>query len=372
MSRYTDIGLRTLALTEPSQLPAINWGLVGHSAPVVMAVSPANPSARLPAADAIVMTWTSAEWAAMDHVFIRNAVAESPSAAQPSPSTWYLYSRGAPGGSGSNRLWGYYQLLGIKSTNGQTHRILLFKSDAHLGHAPWLAGLQNELKDLLADVKPSRVFSIGTAGGANLNQNLGDVAITNAATAKLTHSENGHSPINGETFTCTSYFPNTTNLLPKVQQKLFFKLNSVVTEQEWERILEEAKNNPRDKSLIPYSLTDLLNPPIQPANLGAPKATAFQNIPLLTTDTYFIADGNAPYAALEMDDAVIAAVAKQSNVPFCFIRNISDAVVVTQDSHGKPIKSDARDAWSSEQYDHFGVYSSFNGALATWAVLTDW
>jgi hypothetical protein len=116
-----------------------------------------------------------------------------------------------------------------------------------------------------------------------------------------------------------------------------------------------------------------MNGPIEPQNLGTPKAVGFQGTPLLTTDTYFIAPGNSPgYAALEMDDAVIAAAALRLGVPFAFIRNISDAVIANQDLAGAPIAEAAREAWSSAQYDHFGVYSSFNGALAAWATLADW
>jgi Phosphorylase superfamily len=374
VSRYNDISMRTLALTEPSQLPAVNWSLVGQSAPTLVNFDYGGPDVKLPNADAIVMTWTSAEWAAMDHVFIRSGVAESPSSAIPSDGSWYLYGRGAPSsGSGGNRLWGYYRLVRINSIGGGSHNILLFKSDAHLAHSPYLSGLSKELQALVADVGPSRVYSIGTAGGATDQQNLGDVAITNCATCSLKLSANSGSPDNGKTFTCTTFFPNTANLLPDVQRNLFYKLNNVATMSEWDRLLTQAKGDRRDKSLIPYSLDDLMNSPIEPTNLGAPKAVNFKGTPLLTTDTYFIAVGNTPrYAALEMDDAVIAAAANQLNIPFAFIRNISDAVIVTEDKSGKPISPDAREAWSSVQYDHFGVYSSFNGALAAWATLADW
>lgn len=374
MSRYDDIGMRTLALTEPSQLPAIDWSLVGQKAPTLVTFHYDGPNTKLPKADAIVMTWTGAEWAAMDHVFIRSGVAEAPSAATPKEGSWYLYSRGAPSsGSTRNRLWGYYKHIRINSLSGGSHTILLFKSDAHLAHSPYLDGLAQELRDLVADVSPSRIYSIGTAGGATDRQNVGDVAITNCASCKLTLSENSGSADNGKTFTCANFFPNTTKLLPKVQEKLFFKLSEVATRNEWQRILTQAKRDRRDKSLIPYALDDLMNSPIDPANLGAPKAVDFKGTPLLTTDTYFIAEGNTPsYAALEMDDAVIAAVAGQLEIPFTFIRNISDAVIVTKDKSGKPLSEDARQAWSSEQYDHFGVYSSFNGALTTWATLVDW
>jgi hypothetical protein len=371
MSRYNDISMRTMALTEPFQLPAINWGLVGQSAPTLVPVNYGGPGGKLPNADAIVMTWTSAEWAAMDHVFIRSGQAETPSTAMPKVSSWYLYSRGvsAPG-SGNTPLWGYYQLVRINSEGGG-HTILLFKSDAHLAHAPYLSGLTKELQELIQDVSPRRLYSIGTAGAATDKQNLGDVAITNCAHCQLTLKENLAD--DGKTVTCASFFPNTTNLLPNVQAKLFFKLSSVATTAEWQRVLTQVQNDPQDRSLVPYSLADLMNGPIEPANLSAPKAVDFKGTPLLTTDDYYIAPGNTPqYAALEMDDGVVGLVAQRMKIPFAFIRNISDTVIVTQDKSGKAIPPDARKAWSSVQYDHFGVYSSFNGALAAWATLADW
>src|SRR3984885_5112537 len=374
MSRYNDISLRTLALTEPSQLPAVDWSLVDQSAPVLVNFKYGGASHTLPKANAIVMTWTSAEWAAMDHVFIRSGQAESPSSALPKDTSWYLYSRQAPSsGSGANRLWGYYRLVRINAFGGGSHTILLFKSDAHLAHPPFLDGLTKELEELIGEVDASRNYSIGTAGGATITQNLGDVAVANCATCKLTRSENSDSSFNGKTFICTSFFPNMTNLLPRVQQKLFYKLSDVATKTEWQRLLTEAKGERRDKSLIPYSLNDLMNAPIETQNLGDPKVENRKGTPLLTTDTYFIAEGNTPqYAALEMDDAVIGAVASKLKMPFAFIRNISDAVVVTVDKKGNVISEDAREAWSSVQYNNFGVYSSFNGALATWATLVDW
>lgn len=374
MSRFSDVGLRTLALTEPSQLPAIQWSLVGQSAPTLVNFNYGGASQKLPKADAIVLTWTSAEWAAMDHVFIRSAQAESPASAAPKDNAWYLYSREAPAsGSGASRLWGYYRPVLINAVGGGSHTILLFKSDAHLAHSPYLAGLVKELQELIGDVGPSRIYSIGTAGGATSTQNLGDVAITNCATAKLTLADNSESTDNGQTFTCASFFPNLTDLLPKVEQKLFYRLSDVATTAEWQRLLTQAKADRQSKSLGPYALADLLNAPIEPQNLGAPKAVGFKGTPLLTTDTYFIAAGNTPqYAALEMDDAVIGAVASQLKIPFAFIRNISDTVILTTDRNGDVIPEDAREAWSSVQYDNFGVYSSFNGALATWAVLADW
>jgi len=93
--------------------------------------------------------------------------------------------------------------------------------------------------------------------------------------------------------------------------------------------------------------------------------------PLLTTDYYYIADGNsaAKYAVLEMDDAIIGYVAQQKGRSFAFSRNISDPIVPSK-SKGKTIDPSIREDWSGEIYQRFGFYTSFNGALATWAALT--
>jgi nucleoside phosphorylase len=370
MSRYTDIYPRGLALTNPSYLPIVDWSQVGGTPPTPVTFTYGGTNAKAPKADIIVMTWTSAEWAAMDHVFLRSSTAQSPSS-NVSASQWFLYSRSAPSSSRDNPLWGYFQLVNIKGSNNNQHTVLLFKSGAHLAHPPWLNGLSNELKDLIADVGAKTFYSIGTAGAANLQQNLGDVVITNAAKFQLTNSENTGSGLNGKTFTCSSFFPNTTGLLTQVQQKLFYKLNEVATQSGLQNLLAESKGSKRNKSLLPYQLNDFMNSAIDPTNLGSPKAINMKGSPELTADSYFIAEGNTPYAAMDMDDAVIAEMMTGLNVPFAFIRNISDTVIPTMDHNNKPISDDARDAWSSALYEKYGIYTSYNSALATWAVIAD-
>ena len=51
-------------------LPAIDWSQVGQQAPILSK----TPAGKLPKASAVVITWASAEWAAMEHVFCSNAV----------------------------------------------------------------------------------------------------------------------------------------------------------------------------------------------------------------------------------------------------------------------------------------------------------
>ena len=367
MSRFSDIRVQTPLRTLPSLLPAIDWASIGAQAPAPVSVSYKGPSAPLPAADIVMFTWTDSEWSAMDHVFLHGST-EGENQSSTLTHKWLQFSKSAPSGSGQEGgpLWGYYQLVDIQGQSGKKTRVLLMKSDAHLAHVPWLAGLEAMVKAIVADAAPKLIYSIGTAGGASVSQCLGDVAITNGGTLQLELSENTSSGLNGETFTSSS-FPDLS-LMPKAQT-LFFPLSKVATEAGLANVLSSAKRGEGGRSLKPFSLSDLMNAAINPANLGSPKAVAFNGTPLLTTDYYFIAAGNTSYAALEMDDAVIGHAAALAGLDFVFVRNISDTLVPADTPGHQAIPADARQAWSSAIYDTYGLYTSFNSAVAAWATI---
>jgi hypothetical protein len=50
-------------------------------------------------------------------------------------------------------------------------------------------------------------------------------------------------------------------------------------------------------------------------------------------------------------------------VTFGSVRNVSDPL------QNAALPSDAQGNWGSAVYDVFGLYTSFNGALVTWALL---
>jgi len=119
------------------------------------------------------------------------------------------------------------------------------------------------------------------------------------------------------------------------------------------------------------TVDDLVNKPLNPVNLHQPHTTNCKDIPLLTTDFYYIAhpgDGKK-YCILEMDGAVRRAVAGTMNVNFAFVRNVSDPVVSGQTISGEPIDPNIQHEWSSLVYDNFGFYTSYNGALSAWAAI---
>jgi hypothetical protein len=369
ISRYSDVWVRPNPGDWPP-LPVVDWQRIGKAAPVRVPVAYQGPDAPLPRADVVVMTWTSAEWSAFDHVFLNSGTTRDKESTD-WRHYWYQYSRGAPtveGAPPSTPLWGLYQLVDIPGASGAPQRVLLFKCNAHLAHAPWFQGLTQMLQLILQDTQPSLILSIGTAGGTRPDVRLGDTVVTNAAHITLQKPENAGAGIDGQTFTSSGPFPSQ-DLYAQVQAQLMFRMSNVATYPALENALAEVHLTVPDSG--DFGLEDLLNDALRPESLHDPRALPMPGTPLLTTDFYYIATGDdaAQYAVLEMDDAVIAYVAGQAGVDYAFFRNISDPIVPATTAGGTTIPDAVRDGWSGQIYKDFGLYTSYNGALATWASL---
>jgi Phosphorylase superfamily len=364
MSRLTDVRA-VLPHYQLPALPAVDWASIGHTGPQPVQVDYQGPEAPLPAADVAVLTWTSAEWSAFDQVFMTSDDAHVNSSWSLERS-WHLYSKDAGAAASVAPLWGYYQLVDVAGAGGKTVRALLFKCDSHLAHPPWIDGLVQMIEHILADASPKWIYSIGTAGGSRLNTRLGDVVVTNAGHIELKKPENAGVPIGGQTFTGGA-FP-ATGLFDAVRP-LFFDLRTVVTPGALASAIDQVHYQVPDSSGL--DVPDMLNAALAPDNLYPSEAVPMPGTPLLTTDYYYIASGADAdqWAVLEMDDAVIAYVAGKHGTSYVFVRNISDPVVPTQTASGTPIPDDARDSWSSQIYQGFGLFTSFNGALTTWAAI---
>jgi hypothetical protein len=367
MSRYSDVHHVAPDYQLPP-LPVVDWRGIGRSAPAPVAIDYQGPDAPLPAADVAVLTWTSAEWSALDHVFVTS---DDPhvNSSWTLERTWHQYSPGVAGASTDNPqapLWGFYQLVDIATGAGDMRKVLLFKADAHLAHPPWIDGLIQMVDHVITDASPAWIYSIGTAGGSREDLRLGDVVITNAGHIELKNPENAGVKIAGETFTGTA-FPSTSLL--ETAQELFVDMSSVVTDGALAAALQALHAKVPDSA--PFAVADLLNSALDPASLKQSRAVPMEGTPLLTTDYYYIASGPdaEQWAVLEMDDAVIAYAAQEKDTNYAFVRNVSDPLVPTQTPAGVTIPDDVRDGWSGQIYQGFGLYTSFNGALTTWAAI---
>jgi nucleoside phosphorylase len=367
MSRYADTSPPSYA-TDAPPLPPVDYRRVGCAAPRTVEVPDAGPQAHLPEADVAVLTWTSAEWSALDQVFLGHRYPR-PAHGRDWQRAWHLFSAGAPAPDPTQNtgpLWGLYQLVDVPGPGGSSLRALLFKADTHLAHPPWYAGLTTMVEQILKESRVGAVYSVGTAGGGHPDQKLGEVVVTDAAHVQLKNPNNDGAGISGQTFTCGGQFPATV-LLDEASAQLMTPLSSVVTWTHLERLLDDLKA--KTPAAATATLEELVTPALDPANLHRPAATPLPGQPLLTTDYYYIADGDSEWSVLEMDDAVIAHVAGRLGVDYAFFRNVSDPVVPAAAADGTPLDAAVRGAWSSMIYTDFGLFTSYNGAVATWAAL---
>lgn len=329
-------------------LPIIDWSQIGQTAPKLLSGS----SSSLPAADAIVITWASAEWAAMQHVFCASGTSMSYAQRNTSSwSGWNRFSTGLPSGAPSDwNFWGEWLLVEIGSST-----VMLFKSNTHLDW-PGETYLTDLIKLLIEDVKPKLILSIGTAGGAITTDHVGTVRAVSSGTLYEKGVAPGDWPVYKNSWSASGSVVDNANFA-----KLLFPIPTTASD------LQSLCTQFNQYYQTKYSLSDLdpdgLNngdalPKIDDQTGGAAS--------LLTTPTFVVgttAGDYQSYVCIEMDDAIIGEVSNAAGVAFGFARNISDPV----QSAGLPAETQGN--WGSTIYDAYGFYTSYNGALAAWAFL---
>jgi hypothetical protein len=372
-------------------LPVVDWRRIGADAPIVLNVTYTGPNAPLPKADAVVITWTAAEWSAFDHAFINSNSTRLPSA-RDWETGWFLYTADAPAipppvmqqpappllavnpslakpAGPPPPLWGYYTLVQIESRGGPL-KVLLFKSNSHLAHAPGFSAVAEMTARIIREAQPRYLYSTGTAGGARPDQKLGDVIVTNCGTIELKNDINrDYFSLNGKTFSCVDWFAPESSI-KAAQDYLFFSLANVVTYPALQALVGKLHAQVLGSDAI--TLDDLLNSALLPERLRMSDVWPMKDTPLLSTDYYFIAAaGDAEYCFLEMDDAVLAKVCGEMGVKCSFVRNVSDPIVPANGANGQPLSQEVRQRWSGLIYETYGLYTSVNSVLTTWATLID-
>src|SRR5258708_5063755 len=183
-------------------LPAVDWSSIGARPPVVRPQL-WDPDSALPKVDAVILTWTFAEGAALSRVFGGGDHPTPPDAGDDprnrggpkSPAwqdNWQYYRHnytavesslpaGAP--SLTAKAWGSGCLVDLPG-RGQT--VLLFKSDMHLSTDKSTDPLAFLVKQLSDESKPDLTLTIGPAGGTKLTATLGSVVAANTAKFDLT------------------------------------------------------------------------------------------------------------------------------------------------------------------------------------------
>jgi len=338
----------TPGIAKGPPLPIVNYGLVGKQAPSLL---PA-PKGGLPKASAVVMTWADAEWAALHHVFCTGS--STMPCSQRSRGVWpgwEKYSSNLPSGAPSGwSFWGEYRLVRVGR-----RPVLLFKSNTHLDW-PGAKYLEALIKLLAADVEPTLILSVGAAGGTKTGDHIGTVRAVSAGTLFEAGQPPANWPEHRNGWTATG----ATLQDPEFQHLLF----PVPTKTADLQALCSQFNYQYDAN---YTLAQL-DP--NGLSLGDPAPQIYDQTgggaSLLTTSTFVVgttAGNYQAYTSIEMDDAIIGEACASSGVAFGFVRNVSDPV------QNAALPAKVQGNWGSAVYDCYGFYTSYNGALAAWAML---
>lgn len=354
----------------PGLVP-IDWSTINEQKPEWVTDADWDPNAaNTYEIDTVIITWTSAEWAAFDHVFC-NSDLTLPHDFEDDETwrkEWKYFSIGwsaiedvltdrSP--SKNHQAWGACRIVRLPQ-NGKN--VLLFKSDMHISTDGPKLPLLNMVEQIIQSFTPKQILTIGTAGGARTTDALGTANITNAAHFDLTKEFDGvDQDFNHKTF--TSPWKPSVGLLQKLNPLL---MTTPVTDAELELLVEKNSSELTDPATgKPYSLDQLKNNLVTPGDID-PKINILPGDPVLTTNGYQVANtsGNyANYAAMEMDDAVIAMMAGKCHIDCGIVRNISDPV------QNVDLAEKVQGNWGGIIYSEYGLYTSFNGALAAWAAV---
>jgi nucleoside phosphorylase len=329
-------------------LPAVNYGLVGKEAPILLQ----TPTGGLPKASAVVITWADAEWAALQQVFCAGGSAMPyRDRSRGVWSGWESYAANLPPGRPSGwTYWGYSRLVQV---SGNT--VLLFKSNTHLDW-PGATYLEALIKLLAAEVEPRVILSIGTAGGAKTQDHIGTVRAVSAGTLY----QSGQPPASWPEYK-NGWEANDAILQNASFAQLLFPVPTKVSD------LVTLCSQFNQYYRTNYTLSQL-----DPNGLNLGDATpqiddqTGGGASLLTTSTFVVgttAGTYEDYAAIEMDDAIIGEACASSSTAFGFVRNVSDPV------QSAALPAEVQGNWGSAVYDTYGIYTSYNGAVAAWAML---
>lgn len=347
-------------------LPAIDWAATGapELRPQLAAFPNAwNASSPLPKADVVVITWTSAEWDALHYVF-SNALEPLPQSPDNNANwrgKWYPYrrnfhtifqglwtrrligaARNTAGGAPAlqDGRWGSFCPVKVGTQN-----VLLFKSDLHVNQDGESLPLVQLVRQITAEAQPKLLLSVGTGGGVRLDDVLGDVVVTNAAMFHL-GQEFEAAPFNGQKFTCKTWSPPEKHLAGAG------------------KLVMPVAETPVQPPTAHFPNGAVIRPQAR-----APKIHLLPGNPILTTDFFeFGSTTNKLWeqgCCVEMDDAVIAMVCEENGggVSYGFVRNVSDPVI------NGDLPRRLQVAWAVLTYQLQGFFTSYNGAIATWAMI---
>jgi hypothetical protein len=335
--RFQALGLEAATAEFSDRLPhPVPWP---HSAPTATPLEKppeeTDSLARFSGYDAVVVTWTAAEAAALAALFTPNHL----------PSQWYEYRHGiqayiplvtggrAPFNDKRPDMARYYHSLGLyfPCTVGSA-RVLLFKSGLHLDYDGPAVPLKKLVEEIATTVRPKVFITTGTGGGVGSSTVLGDIALGPEVY-----------------FDCTTQF----------------------SKEDW-------ANAKYSSSALPAKALKAITPTLLRVNStrlpGSPTPNLWHgsNGKIVTTDFFGFDDSTDHYhlqgkgRVCEMGDAMVfQALQPFKKIQRFAIRNASDPQIPNPTGNMETANKTAGDI-----YTKYGAFTTAGSAIATWAVLS--
>jgi hypothetical protein len=336
--RFRDAGLEAAFAAPSAQLPsAPPWPAGGAPQPIALTPIPAatDDLSRFKDYDAVVVTWTAAEAAAL-------AALLTP--AHPT-SAWYEYRHGveayiplvtgakSPFNDRSSEMARYYHSLGLYfPCQIGTAKVLLFKSGLHLAYDGPATPVKKLMTEIALAVSPKVFITTGTAGAIGANVLLGDVIAGGSVR-----------------FDCTTQFKN----------------------EPW----HDAAFTP--SPLPPGALSAMTPALLQhnasrvPNSRSTPKIWSGATDAIVTTDFFGFDDSTDYYKlqglgrACEMGDAMVASGLQAiPGLAWHAIRNASDPQIANPNHNIEQAEEQA-----AQIYAKYGGLTTAGSVIATWAVI---
>jgi hypothetical protein len=336
--RFKAAGVESAFLSASERLPGmVPWPTATKPTPEPLTPAPPENAdlSKFKGYDAVVVTWTSAEAAALAALFTPGFQV----------SQWYEYRHNvdsyiplvtgstAPFNDKQADMARYYHSLGLyfPCRIGKA-RILLMKSGLHLDYDGPKYPVRRMIAEVVQAVQPKLFITTGTGGGIGEEVKLGDVVIA------------GHTK-----FDCVTQFKS-----------------------------ESWATASYGTSPIPAGAIGAITPSLTEVNASrisgarpVPKMWDTTQDTIVTTD-FFGFDDSADYYRLQglgqvcdMGDAMVGNTLQQfSNVKWHAIRNASDPQIPNPSGNIERAKQEA-----GQIYSKYGAFTTAASLIATWAVI---
>jgi nucleoside phosphorylase len=336
--RFHKMGLEAATLEASALLPsAIPWPADAKPTPAPLSPAPSATAdlSQFHGYDAVAVTWTAAEAAAMATLFAPGYPIAS----------WYEYRHNvasyvplvtgadAPFNDKSTEMARYYHSLGLYfPCRIGSARVLLMKSGLHLDYDGPAIPLKKLVGELASVIDPAIFITTGTGGGIGKTVKLGDVVI-----AGLTR------------FDCQTQFKN----------------------ESW---ASASYNTSALPAGAVASITPALTKPNASRIAGArpnPTMWSAATDAVVTTDFFAFDDSTNHYKlenlgrACDMGDAMVGQALQQfPDIQWHSIRNASDPQIPNPSGNMEQANHEA-----GEIYSKYGALTTAASLIATWAVI---